>query len=154
MDFKELSSWLIKRQQNLELFSVTAWTIWTHQNRVRMHQPCCNPNQLATIAKELLSKFLAVQPLPQLQSTLTHARWRAPVLDMAKVNFDGAIFNKEQKSGINVVIRDAQGAVLASLSRILPQIHNPFEVEAIVAASALQLASDLGFLKVVLEGVC
>ena len=76
-----------------------------------MHQPCCNPDQLAPIAKELLSKFLAVQPLPQLQSTLTHACWRAPVLDMAKVNFDGAIFNKEQKTGINVVIRDAQGAV-------------------------------------------
>ena len=54
-----------------------------------------------------------------------------PILDMAKVNFDGAIFNKEQKTGINVVIRDAQGAVLASLSRILPQIHSPFEVEAI-----------------------
>lgn len=62
MDFKELLSWMIRTQQNSDLFSVTAWTIWTHWNRVRTHQPCCSPNQLAHMAKELLSEFLAVQP--------------------------------------------------------------------------------------------
>ena len=48
----------------------------------------------------------------------------------------------------------AAASVLASLSRILPRAHTSFEVEAMAAASALQLASDLGFQEVVLEGDC
>lgn len=59
---------------------------------------------------------------------------------MAKVNFDDAIFSREQKSGIGVVIRHAQEEVLASLSKILTQVHTPFEVETIATASALQFA--------------
>ena len=61
MDFKELLSLMINTQQNTELFSVTVWTIWTHRNRVRTYQPCCSPNQLTHMAKELLSEFQVVQ---------------------------------------------------------------------------------------------
>ena len=64
---------------------------------------------------------------------------------MVKINFDCALFSKEQKLGIGAVIRDAQGAVLALLSRTLSHVYSPFEVEGIAAASALQLASELGF---------
>ena len=45
-----------------------------------------------------------------------------------------------------------QGNVLASLSQVLPQLHNPLEIEARASSSALQLATDLGFNWVVLEG--
>ena len=64
---------------------------------------------------------------------------------MVKINFDGALFSKEQKLGIGAVIRDAQGAVLALLSRTLSHVYAPFEVEGMAAASSLQLASELGF---------
>ena len=30
--------------------------------------------------------------------------WRAPILDMVKVNFDGALFSREQRSGLGVVM--------------------------------------------------
>ena len=50
------------------------------------------------------------------------------------------------------VIQDTQGNVLASLSQALPQLHSPLEIEARAASSALQLAAELGFNQVVLEG--
>ncbi|KAL0007007.1 hypothetical protein SO802_008509 [Lithocarpus litseifolius] len=78
MDFKELMSWLIKQNHHLELFSAIAWSIWSHRNRVRMLQPSCNPNQLATLAKELLSKFMAAQPPPRIQPTSTCTRCQGP----------------------------------------------------------------------------
>nr|POF14706.1 putative ribonuclease h protein [Quercus suber] len=34
MTFKELLSWLIKNNHQLELFAVTVWTIWNQRNRV------------------------------------------------------------------------------------------------------------------------
>lgn len=41
---------------------------------------------------------------------------------------------------------------MASLSQVLPQLHSPLEIEARATSSALQLAADLGFNWVVLEG--
>jgi len=37
-----------------------------------------------------------------------------------KINFDGATIAVENKSGIEVVIRDSQGRVIASLSQLPP----------------------------------
>ena len=34
MDFKELLSWQIKNKNQLELFAITAWTIWNQQNQI------------------------------------------------------------------------------------------------------------------------
>ena len=39
---KELLSWLINHQHHLEFFSVTAWSIWTQRNQVRLNQPNCS----------------------------------------------------------------------------------------------------------------
>ena len=47
--------------EKITLFSVMVWKIWTHRNRVRTNQPCCSPNQLANMAKELLTEFQAMQ---------------------------------------------------------------------------------------------
>ena len=70
---------------------------------------------------------------------------------MIKINFDGAIFNKEHKPRIGVVLCDAHGSVLASLSRQLSQVYSPLEIEVKAVSSALQFAVDLGFNQVVLE---
>ena len=90
--------------EKITLFSVTVWKIWTLRNQVRINQPCCSPNQLANIAKELLTEFQAVQQPSLPQSTSIQVRWRAPILDMIKVNLDVALFNREQNSGIGVVM--------------------------------------------------
>ena len=104
MDFKEVLSWMIRTKQNTEWFSVKVWSIWTYRIQVRTNQPWCNPNQLANIAKKLLTEFQVVQQPSQPQSTLTRVHWRAPILDMVKVNFDDALFSWEQKSGVGVVL--------------------------------------------------
>ena len=41
-------------------------------------------------------------------------RWRAPQASFVKVNFDGALFGDSNKSSVGIVIRDNNGAVLAS----------------------------------------
>ena len=70
---------------------------------------------------------------------------------MIKINFDGAIFNKEHKSRIGVALCDVHGSMLASLSWQLSQVYSPLEIEVKAASSALQFAADLGFNQAVLE---
>ena len=95
---------IVFMDEKITLFSVRVWKIWTHRNRVRTNQPCCSPNQLTNMVKELLMEFQAMQQPSLPQSTLIRVLWRAPILDMVKVNFDGALFSREQKSCIGVVM--------------------------------------------------
>ena len=62
-----------------------------------------------------------MHPPQHLHPPKTHVSWKAPPTDSFKINFDGAIFPRENKFGIRVVIRNSQGLVIASLSQQLPQ---------------------------------
>uniref|UniRef100_A0A7N2KQ56 Uncharacterized protein n=1 Tax=Quercus lobata TaxID=97700 RepID=A0A7N2KQ56_QUELO len=65
MDFKEVLLWMIKTKQNIEWFLVMIWSIWTYRILVKTNQPWCNPNQLANMAKKLLTEFQVVQQASQ-----------------------------------------------------------------------------------------
>lgn len=143
-----------KNHHQLEFFAVTVWSIWNQRNQVRLHQRNCSPHRLAALARDWLAEFLSVQlalniSLPQFQ-----VQWQPPPQGTTKINFDGATSAKDQISGIGVVLRDANGSVLASLSQQLPQLYNPLVIEAKATYKALQLAAELGFNQVVLERDC
>ena len=55
-------------------------------------------------------------------------------------------------SGIGAVIRNHDEAVMASGAEKLNQVYKAEEIEALAALKALQLAYDLGFQNVILEG--
>ena len=69
-----------------------------------------------------------------------------------KINFDEAIFSESNQFRVGVVIRDNNGAVLASCSEKIHQAYKPDEVEALAALKAVTFAHELGFRNVILEG--
>ena len=75
-----------------------------------------------------------------------------PDVSCFKINFDGAIFRQENKSGIGEVIRDHTGAVIASLTQLTAPALQPIEIEAIAAARALEFGQEIGITEAVLEG--
>ena len=79
-------------------------------------------------------------------------KWKVPLTEFYKINFDGAMFKEEDRAGIGVIIRDSQGLVLASMSQVIPLSLTVMEFETLAAAKALEFASDLSLGKVILEG--
>ena len=79
-------------------------------------------------------------------------QWFPPPTDVVKINFDGATCPKKRKAGIGVVISDVNGLVLASCAKIKHQPFKVVEIESLAAATALSLATDIGFRRVILEG--
>jgi len=65
-------------------------------------------------------------------------------VNLVKINFDGALFSKENKLGIGVVIRDENGLVLGSCTKRLSQAYSAMEIEAMAAATALVFSSEMG----------
>ena len=73
-------------------------------------------------------------------------------MDAVKINFDGVMCPKKKKAGIGVVVRDINGLVLALCAKINHQPYKAVEIESLVAATTLSLATNLGFRCVILEG--
>ena len=81
------------------------------------------------------------------------AHWSAPAPSWYKINFDGAVFEREDSAGLGVVIRNSEGLVMASLSQLVPLPFSVIEVEALAARRALEQAMEIGLDRVILEGV-
>jgi len=137
VDFKELLSWLITKDHNMELFATSVWLIWTQRNQMRLSQPCLSVHQIPSSTKERVAEFVVTQPAPAIirpDLTLLRAMWRPPIPDVVKMNCNRAIFKEQKKSGIGAVIRDSNGLVMASMSKLLPQQYTPMEIEAMAAS--------------------
>ena len=131
---------------------MTTWGIWNQRNQVHLHKPCCASDWIATQAKERLQEFTAALPLKPPRTTRTRDIWKPPHASHFKINFDGAIFRNENRSGIGVVIRDHIGSVIVSLVQSISPAYQPREIEALAAARALEFGQEIGIGGVVLEG--
>ena len=80
-----------------------------------------------------------------------HTKWEPPDLGVLKVNYDGALFTKTGRAGLEVVIRNSEGAVMASLSQQIPQPTTVAQVEALATRRALEFALEIGITSAVFE---
>lgn len=87
--------------------------------------------------------MLDTQIQVQHRSQRAQQPWMPPPANLVKINFDNAVFSKENISGIGVVVRDENGLVLGSCSKRLPQAYSAMEVKAMAAATALVFANDI-----------
>ena len=116
LDFKELLSWLLQQHDKVEVFVMTTWLIWTQRNQVRLHLAAASLHQILHLANDRFAKFLAYQPTTTDRHVILRTRWQPPPSDFMKINFDGAVFSSENKSGIGMVIRNSADLVMASCS--------------------------------------
>ena len=78
--------------------------------------------------------------------------WNPPSSSMLKVNVDGATTKHKNTVGIGSVIRDELGRVIAAMSRKIQAPLGPLEVEAKAFEAGFQLARDMGYQDIILEG--
>ena len=80
------------------------------------------------------------------------SQWQPPPSSVYKINFDDALFIKEQRASIGVAIRNEHGLIMVSSSQQIPLPGTVVEVEALAARKALELAFDYDLDRVILEG--
>ncbi|KAG8374239.1 hypothetical protein BUALT_Bualt11G0110600 [Buddleja alternifolia] len=140
------------------------WWLW-HNQIPKSPSP---PSSSATIVKFLLSSkplrraysFLAAFSAAENSNTvsgfplLNSITWKPPPGVTIKINFDGAIDKKRNKSGLGVVGRDATGNCLAWLCVRLDYASDPEHIEALAAIEALRLARHENCRVIIIEGDC
>ena len=106
-------------------------------------------------ARNKLQEFKSAQTRTGTASTShSSSQWLPPTSSVYKINFDGALFMKEQRAGIRVAILNENGLVMVSSSQQIPLPGTVVEVEALAARKALELALNCGLDRVILEGDC
>ena len=155
MDFYHRNMQILQTQE-LQIFAMLTWLIWFRRNRQRMDQPTDEIDRLYPSALELLSEFHQAQSVPSQTSQATkpsaRSKWKPPIPDRYKVNFDGAIFSETNEAGLGAIIRNHRGEVMASLCQRIPYPHSVAAVEASAARAAVNLVLELGFREADIEG--
>ena len=122
--------------------------MWNRRNQVRLNETACPLEQIHALSKDRKNEFQLLHKSVGTPQHRNHVRWKPPDQGLYKINYDGAIFAQQARAGIGVVIRNEDGAVMASMAQQLPLPTTVAQVEALAARRAL----DLGFTKVILEG--
>ena len=130
----EIFNHALEEDKDPSLLVYTAWTLWNHRNKCR--EPQYPLNQVLQFAKDRRKEFQIAQSTFSKQMHRKHTRWKPPKAGQFKVNYDGAIFREQGRAGIGVVIRNSDGAVLASLSQQIPLPTTVAQVEALAARRA------------------
>ena len=129
------------------------WLLWNQRNSVTHGGSIQEPSRLARRAVELLEEFKEAQQRLGVQTTIArNATWTTPPENCYKLNFDAAIFNNINSSGVGVVIRNERGEVMAALAAKGPPVHDSEEAEVLACRKALEFTMDTGFAELVLEG--
>ena len=156
-DFTNLfSSFLqVREDYRVEIFSITAWMLWTRRNMLchgRLTRPL---NQTFAEAGRLLRDFLEAHdkdPTTVLTPAPIQAKWTALAQTRFKTNFDATLFKHNDTADLGVIIHDVNGAVIGALSMRIPLPHSVATVEALACRRAVQFAAEIGLHEVTFEG--
>ena len=137
---------------DLELFSLVSWALWNRRNNLSRGKPSILLEQLLDRAREITLGCLPGSTSASTTLKQAAASWTPPTLHGYKINFDGAIFEQENRASLGVVIQNHDGMVTASLSEIISLPSIVIEVETLIAWQAVEFALGLGFDNIFLEG--
>lgn len=80
--------------------------------------------------------------------------WKKPAIGVVKTNWNAAIDAENNHMGVGVIVRDAVGAVVASLCSVVPYIIDLVVAEAVALWKAVELCTELELPRLHLEGDC
>ncbi|KAK7853926.1 hypothetical protein CFP56_034095 [Quercus suber] len=127
--------------------------IWTRRNKLRVGEavaPLCLINQLASASlQEFQQSSLNPPKAPSLPKV---TKWLPPPLNWVKINFDGATFSDSSSAGLEAIIQNDLGLVMATFTQQISLPTSVEMVEVLAAQDALCFAKDLGFNKIIMEG--
>lgn len=113
-----------------------------------------DPKDIAAYAHRYFLQFLEVNQhiLHVMQSPIE--TWEPPPVDFVKINVDGAVFQQCGEIGLGVIVRDANGVIVAWRQDRYASFCSAECVEALATKMGFQLAIDRGWQCIIIEGDC
>jgi ribonuclease HI len=143
------------RDEVAQFVSITRH-IWLRRNDFIYEGSFLHPNRLvqqAVHGVELFQTIMAEKKAPLLSNgDLQPSLWMAPPPGCLKANWDAGFDRRNGRLGMGVIIRDQQGKMWASKSRMKEGVLDATTGEALAALMAAELCVEMGISRVQLEG--
>ncbi|XP_042973060.1 uncharacterized protein LOC122304862 [Carya illinoinensis] len=139
----------------LAKFVAIMWGLWYRRNKRIYENISMHINVTVNNALSLQQEYAQVQFFDVSNQKINKVvRWHPPPMDFLKLNIDGATFNDQSIAGIGVVLRDHNGEVVVTCSKVEKEVSSVEFIDAIALLRGLQLCVQWGVPKIMLEIDC
>ncbi|KAH1097585.1 hypothetical protein J1N35_014506 [Gossypium stocksii] len=153
MDLEQWLTWVIEQLNpwQCSIFCCTIWAIWGARNK-RIHE-----NRIST-SKEItgfVNKYITeiTDDIEKNSVRLTkNIGWRFPPETFVKINFDGAYNGRQNLAASGIVVKDEEGRVLLSHSKIHQEIPSVFAAEVVACWEAVKVGVEKKWRHIIIEG--
>lgn len=118
---------------DMELFWVTAWSLWNRRNDVVMRGMARGSESVFEKASEWYEEWMQANARSASSQVHLAVHWTPPPRDHVKVNFDGAVSSTNPKARVGVVIRNNVGKVMTVAVNSFEGVFSATLVEAMAA---------------------
>ena len=136
---------------------IAIWHIWESRNAVRngkneVHPHCIVEKILAYVDMVLLHMF---KPVPSNRcDSPRRKKWDPPPEGWVMVNVDAAVFQRANRMGMGIVIRNHKSEFLAAYRQGLDRIIEPELAEAFAFRQAVTFALGLNYKRAIIASDC
>lgn len=148
-------------KEELELVTVTCWSIWMDRNK-KIHEEDIPPvnircnwviNYMEEFRKANLRTPVEEDRIPRNRGVEANF-WIPPDEGVFKVNVDAAWSNNPSKTGYGAICRDSRGEVKGALASSIDLVFSPPFAELKTISEGLKLAKRLNCSKIIVESDC
>ncbi|XP_042988726.1 uncharacterized protein LOC122316260 [Carya illinoinensis] len=144
-------------KEDLELLVVVMRGVWLRRNAFIFEKKLTGPGTIVEQAAISLENFQISQTVKKgdmgsYEGGRRGCRWKAPIGECIKVNWDAGMSKKDGRVGIGVMVRDGRGEVLVSLCCSKEGCCSPVVAEFRALWRAMKLCAELNFENVIFEG--
>ncbi|XVF79161.1 hypothetical protein PTKIN_Ptkin14bG0197700 [Pterospermum kingtungense] len=119
-------------------FGVLSWVIWTDRNKELHGEGKKKASRAAKFALDYIREYNLAQGSSSCAQQREKVVWVPPPESYYKVNFDGSLHEQNRIGGIGVIVRNSSGEVMGALARPPQWFHDPMQIEALSAVTAVQ----------------
>ncbi|KAK2645800.1 hypothetical protein Ddye_020995 [Dipteronia dyeriana] len=140
-------------EKEMEVLYVLLWKVWNRRNNfVHGSSALCPDTDFFWSGCMVLLRITMMQIRKKLDHLVVETLCRTiGDVEQYKVNTDAAISNDVMKMGFGIIIRDSNGAVMASSVQSLNVRFPPQMAEAMAIFRGLQFAAETGLVPCVME---
>jgi len=139
------------------LLAIAFWHIWEARNERRNGEtdlhPWCWVERIIAYGDMVMLHYYQSFTSNRCESTSPN-HWTPPPEGWIMVNVDAAIFERENRMGLGLVVRNHNGDFLAALTQGIDKITNPEMAETIAFRRAVRFAMQLPYNQVLIATDC
>ncbi|KAL4351980.1 hypothetical protein GQ457_06G022620 [Hibiscus cannabinus] len=137
---------------NRRLLAMIYWVVWFARNKLVHEGYRRSIYETSSFIKAFVSEHVMIWMADEHTGPTVVSRREAPLLSVAKVNFDSTFIRQDRAATSGVVARDIKGLVMAACVIPHNNILDAFVAEALACKFAVQIAKDMELFNVIIEG--